>query len=165
VANEVRIEADPKSLRLLVSALKREADGKGLVRDLVRNLRAVAEPAAAAARASVLSMESHHGSTPGLRASVARATRVSVRTTGKRAGVAIRAKKLTGTRGFRNAPKRLNARGGWRHPVYGRDVWVDQMGQPGWFDDTISKFKPAAREAARRALAEVANRVDRRTRG
>ena len=110
-------------------------------------------------------MESHHGSTPGLRASVARATRVSVRTTGRRAGVAIRASKLGMPRGFRNAPKRLNAKGGWRHPVYGRDVWVSQLGKPGWFDDTIAKFKPAAREAAKRALAEMAKRISNQTRG
>jgi hypothetical protein len=160
-----KIEVDTKTLRLLVSALKRESDGKELVKDLVRNLRTVAEPAAAAAKASILSMESHHESMPGLRASIARATKVSVRTTGKRAGVAIRTSKLGMPRGFRNAPKRLNSKKGWRHPVFGQDRWVSQVGKPGWFDDTIAAFKPAAHEAAKRALVEMANRIDRRTRG
>lgn len=163
--DEVRIEVDPKSLRLLVRALRKEADGKELVRDFKRNLVAVAEPAAAAAKASILSMESHHDSQPGLRAAIARATKVSIRTTGKRAGVAIRASKLGMPRGFRNAPKRLNAKGGWRHPVYGRDVWVSQLGKPGWFDDTIATFKPEAVVAAKRAMVEIAKRISRSTRG
>jgi hypothetical protein len=165
MADELRIEVDPKSLRLLVRALRKEADGKELVRDLKRNLVAVAEPAAAAARASILSMESHHDDEPGLRAAIARRTRVSIRTTGRRAGVAIRSSKLGMPRGFRNAPKRLNARGGWRHPVFGHDRWVSQMGKPGWFDDTIAKFKPAAREAAHRAMVDIAKRISRQTRG
>lgn len=165
MAQDVTIEVDAKSLRLLVAALKKESDGKALVRDLVKNLRAVAEPAAAAAKAAILSMESHHGDMPGLRTAIARKTRVSARTTGRRAGVAIRASKLGMPRGFRNAPKRLNAKGGWDHPVYGHEPKVHQLGKPGWFDDTISAFKPAAHEGAKRALVEMANRVDRRTRG
>lgn len=160
------MEVDRASLRLLVAALRDEADGKELKRDLVRGLRAVAEPALLAARAAILAMPSMSVREPGLRATVAKQTKISVTTTGKRAGVRIRALKTGMPRGFRNAPKRLNAKGGWRHPVYGnREVWKTQMGQPGWFDDTIPRFKPAAVKAAALAMEAVAQRISLRTRG
>jgi hypothetical protein len=162
----VRVEVDSASLRLLVVALGKEADGKALVRDLVKELRAVAEPARDAARASVLGMESTSAVLPGLRAAVARNTRVTVRTTGSRAGVGVRASKSGMPRGFRNAPRRLNAYKGWRHPVFGdRSVWVVQRGRPGWFDDSIEPFKPAAAKGAAAALDSSARRISRRTRG
>lgn len=160
------VEVDRRSLVLLVAALRKEADGKELRRDLVRNLRAVATPALQAARAAILAMPSMSTREPGLRASVAKQTKISVTTTGRRAGIRIRALKTGMPRGFRNAPKRLNSRKGWRHPVFGnREVWRSQMGQPGWFDDTIPPFKPAAVAAAAAAMDAVARRVSQRTRG
>ena len=161
------VEVRKTDLQLLVRALRAEADGKALRRDLVRGLKAAVEPAAAAARASILGMGvrglSH--AEPGLRSSVARATKVSVRTSGKRAGVRVLVKKHSMPRGFFNAPKRLNSRKGWRHPVFGSDRWVLQRGKPGWFDDTLEKAKPAATAAAAAALETVAKRISAKTKG
>ncbi len=160
-----RVEVDEKDLRLLVSALRNEADGKELSRDLVRELTRVAEPALRAAQGELMSMGSTSNVLPGLRSTVARRTKIKVRLGGRRPGVAILSDKIGMPRGFNNAPKRLNSARGWRHMVFGQDRWVTQRGKPGWFDTTISRFKPAAERAARKALDDVARRIDRRTKG
>lgn len=160
-----RVEVDQRSLRKLVIALRRESDGRELARDLTKQLYDVAVPARDAARAAIMSMSSK-GQTVGrpLRATVAARTLISVHLGGRRPGVAIRAHKSGMPRGFINAPKRLNSRRGWRRQVYG-GPWVSQMGKPGWFDDTMRKFQPAARRAAQRVQDEMAERVARRAKG
>lgn len=161
-----RVEVDEKSLARLVATLRAESDGKALTRDLVSELRKVAEPALLAARASLMSMASGSSVEPGLRSTVAAHTRIRVRLVGKRPGVSIRADKTGMPRGFDNAPKRLNSPKGWRHMVFGDpDVWVTQRGKPGWFDDTISRHRPAAVRAAQKALDDMARRIDAKTRG
>lgn len=163
-----RIEVDEKSLARLVVALNREADGKELTRDLVENLKAIAEPIAMEARAAIMAMDSSSEVTrgPGLRSTVASRVVVRVRLTSKRhPGVAIRALKIGMPRGFIEAPKRLNSKRGWRHPIFGTDKWWHQMGQPGWFDDTMARHRTAARRAAKRAMDNIAKRIDQRTRG
>ncbi len=167
MATEQQVEVDAQSLKRVVSALKKEADGKELARDFVRELRAVAEPALLAVRASILSMPaygatSHSEDERNLRAAVAARTKVSVRTTGRRPGVSIKASKTGMPRGFRNAPKRLSA-ANWRHPVFGMDRWVAQVGKPGWFDDTLRPFREPAKEAASAALHQAARRIEERS--
>lgn len=160
-----RIEVDEKQIVRLVAALDAEADGKALGRDLVQELEHVVEPAVMAAQASIMSMSSSTELTPGLRSTVASHTHARVRLTGEHPSVGVAVDKTGMPRDFTNAPKRLNSRKGWRHRVFGRDVWVTQRGKPGWFDDTIEKFKPAAERAAAKALDKVAERIDRRTKG
>jgi hypothetical protein len=161
------VEVNERDLTRLVSALNQEADGKALRRDLATGLRAAVEPAAALARGAILSMGSRGLSraTPPLRTAVAAAVKVEVRLSAKRASVAVVVRKHTMPRGFRNAPKRLNAAKGWRHPVFGSDQWVHQLGAPGWFDESMRAAEPAAKEAAKEALDEVARRIDMKTRG
>lgn len=160
------VEVDERSLARLVTAMRAQSDGKELVRDLVRELRAVAEPAMRAAQASIMSMGSGSTLLPSLRTTVAQHTKIRVRSGGKRPGVSIKADKNGMPRGFHNAPKRLNAAKGWRHMVFGNEgEWVTQRGKPGWFDDTISTFKPAARRAAQQVMQDMARRIDARTKG
>lgn len=161
-----RIEVDETSLTRVVEALRAESDGSGLNRDFVRELREAVEPAAAAARSAILSMgvSGLHHSDPGLRTSIAERVKVDVHL-GNHPSVAIRVSKTGMPRGFSNAPKRTNARKGWRHQVFGQDVWVSQRGKPGWFDDTIPKFQPAAERRAARALEKVAERISVKTKG
>lgn len=159
-------EVDQGDLRRLVRALNKESDGAELRRDLVSGLKAAAEPAAQAARGSILSMTANGlvQKEPGLRASVAAAVKVQVRTGGKQAGVFVVATKTRMPRGFRNAPKRLNARN-WRHPVFTPERWVTQTGKPGWFDNAMDSAVPAAQRAASDALDNVAERIDKSTKG
>ncbi len=164
-----RVEVDEKSLAALVTALRAESDGRELMRDLTVKFAAIGEKAAAEARAMILSMPSPMAVTrgPGLRISIANkvVVRVRINAQSKRPGVVIRALKTGMPRGFINAPKRTNARRGWRHKVFGRDVWEHQMGMPGWFDDTMARHRPAMRRAAQRAMNNIARRIDARTRG
>lgn len=164
---DVEVRVDRRSLARLVAALSAEADGRELRRDLRRGLRAAAEPAAALARGSILAMGvgGLDRAVPPLRTAIAAATKVQVHTGLKSAGVAVRVGKTTMPRGFRNAPKRLNARKGWRHPVFGTDRWVTQRGKPGWFDLSMKTARPTARAAVGKAMDDVARRIDRRTRG
>ena len=160
------MEVDEKSLRLLVAALRAESDGKELGRSLARELKAVAEPALQAARGALMSMPSGSHEAPGLRSTVAARTTIRVRLSGKHPGVSIRSSKSGMPRQFNNAPKRLNAAKGWRHTVFGDDSkWVTQLGMPGWFDDTIPRFKPAAQRAAKKVMDDMARRIDLKTRG
>ncbi|SCL43262.1 hypothetical protein GA0074692_6794 [Micromonospora pallida] len=99
-----------------------------------------------------------------LRQAVAAGVESMVRLDGRRAGARIRARKTPDVRGFASAPKRLNARRGWRHPVGGNyDVWVTQVGRPGWFDDTLRPLRPRLRAAAARVLDDRARRISRRS--
>src|SRR5947209_4575786 len=129
----VELRVHDEDLKALARRLRQLEDGKQLRKDLVRGLREAVKPAVDAAKASIRSMPTsgrrHAG--PGLRAGVARAVTVQVRTSGRSAGVRVRARKTPGLRGFANAPKRLNRQAGWRHPVMGdREAWVSQRGKP-----------------------------------
>lgn len=160
-----RVEVDEKQLARLVAALNAESDGEALGHDLVHELTAVVEPAVAAAKASIMAMASGSDITPQLRSAVASEVKPRIRMSGKHPGIAVVAGKDGMPRDFRNAPKRLNSRKGWRRRVFGHDVWVTQVGKPGWFDDSIARFKPAAERAAGQALDAVARRIDSRTKG
>jgi|SRR6185369_209755 len=169
--NRWEVEVDAQTLKRVVTALRKESDGKELARDLRRNLRVVVQPALEAARAAILTMPSQSVRQPSLRASVAKQTKIVVRTTGRHPGISIVSSKKGMPRGFRNAARHLNAKGGWRHPVYQRispagkeiNVWVRQIGKPGWFDGTIRPFKQPAKEAAAAALREAARRIEERS--
>jgi hypothetical protein len=64
--------------------------------------------------------------------------------------------------GKRNLAAYANA-GAWRHPVYGRDVWVRQEwgSAAGWFDATLRAEQEHFAEATRRALGNLAARLGR----
>lgn len=155
------IEADRRSFARVERALRDEADGRELRRDLADNLHSALEPAVGAVRAAVMSMATGglpHAGEP-LRVAVAAGVQVEVQLSGRAAGARIVATKHGMPRGFAQAPKRLNARRGWRHKVYGRDVWVRQVGAPGWFDDTLRRGQERYRTAVRVALDRVARRI------
>jgi hypothetical protein len=122
------------------------------------------QAAVAEVRGAILGMPSGgfaHAGEP-LRAAVAAHIETDVRI-GRRSGSArIRALKRGMPRGFHNAPKRLNARRGWRHPLWGRDQWTQQVGEPGWFDDTLARGRPRYQRVAAHALQQVERRISRR---
>lgn len=163
----IEVSIDQASLHRLQAALDAEMDGSALKRDLTKGLREAGGPAAQAARDDILSMPGglpHPG--PSLRRSVADGVKVSASlAAGDSAGVSIKAAR-GGPRGFTNAPRRLAAPGGWRHPVYGnRENWVDQIGRPDWFarpirrhaDDFKAKCLDALQEMARRLAERIGN--------
>jgi hypothetical protein len=157
-----RVEVNQQDLRKLVRALNKEADGKELRRDLVSELKRVVEPFAQQARGSILSMSSQGLSSPPLRSAIAAAVKVEAKLSGRHAGVSVIAGKQGMPRGFRNAPKLTNRRK-WRRQVFGTDVWKDQVGQPGWFDDTLKRADAAAEVAAKKVMDASRQRIEDRT--
>jgi hypothetical protein len=154
----LQIEPDEQSWHRAARALDGEADGREFNRDLAVSLAEALRPAVAELRGAVLGMSSgglpHTGES--LRGAVAGHIEVEMR----RAGAVIRATKRGMPRGFINAPKRLNARRGWRRQVYG-GVWVRQLGKPGWFDDTVARGHERYRAAAQAALQRRIERIAR----
>lgn len=168
MAGPVEISVDTTDFVRLGRAMRAEADGKALRRDMIRNVRVAVRPAQAEAKAAVLALPSSGGPREGapLRQAVARNVRTTVRLSGRSAGASIKVSKRGMPRGFKNAPRRLNRREGWRHPVYGRSSapWVSQsIAPPGWFDLTLMKGRDRYRYAVELAALQMARRIASRT--
>jgi hypothetical protein len=160
MAELIALLANVDSFKELAAALGREADGKKLQAQLSKNLRKAIEPAKTEAAASLMSMQAlDRAHEEPLRVAVVAGLGVATRLSGRTTGVRVRSKKVA-VRGFRNAPKRLNNAKGWRHPVYGdRNVWVQQIGKPDWFDGPMKINKPRYRVAVLAAMQESADRI------
>lgn len=160
----IKMSVDTEALKTLGKALGQEADGKKLRRDLAKNMRQALAPAVAEAKAGIMSMSSGglpHTGAP-LRSAIARQVKAEARLTGRSTGARVKVKKRSMPRGFLNAPKRTNSHKGWRRQVYGRGVWVEQRGKPGWFDDPMKRSAPQARKAVLAAMNESARRIVRK---
>jgi len=186
---------DKKDLTQLIAALKLEADGPGLTRDLRIALKAAAEPAAAAARASILEAQfpglppgkrpRKREQDPGLRASIAAGIRVEAALGAKSSRVNIAAHSRQMPRGFRKGVYLTNAlKGFWRHPVFSpihpgfrkdprfianakttKETWVSQEGSPRWFSRPILAEREGVIRAVGECLDAVARRISERTKG
>lgn len=154
------------SLAALGKAMRAEADGKQLRKDLAKELKTIIAPIVGDAKGAATGMQTgglEHDGEP-LRSAIARRIVGEVRFSGRATGIRIRAKRKGMPRGFEHAPKRTNARGGWRHPVWGnKEVWVTQVGTPDWFDDVMKDQRPEARAKCLAAMEETARRIKART--
>jgi hypothetical protein len=151
---DVRITG-ANQLHDLGKRLKAEGEaGKGLRKELLKEIRAEAKPMAAAAKAEILAMPTHGSKHTGLRSKIAGKVRVRTRLSGRMVGVKIAVGQVDGT----YLPRRIN-KGSWRHPVHGTDVWVEQEGHKGWFDDTLRKKARDAQRGIQRAMERVADRI------
>jgi hypothetical protein len=156
----ISVQPDAASFRRCEWALREESTGDEWSADTAAGLHAALEPGVSAVQGAVMGMSSgglQHAGEP-LRATVAQA----VESDTTKSGARIKVKKTYGLRGFINAPKRLNQRRGWKHEVYGSRTTVTQMGQPGWFDDTLGRLHPSLRAAAEKALERRARRISRK---
>lgn len=160
----IELGATDEEFKRFARELRRHADGKELRKELALRVRKALDPARDKARSDIMGMRSLGTRVgPPLRASVARATITEVRVEGALAGGRLKAKDRPMPRGFRNAPKRLNSRRGWRHPVFGRKaVWVAQRGQQGWFTDAVKQGEAAYRKAVKAAMDDLAARIRNR---
>jgi len=159
----IEYRVDASDLQRLTRALRSHEDGKALRRGLTKEIRGALAPAVAEAKSAILGMSSSGLSEGGsLRTAIARQIKAEARLSGRSAGARVKAKKRGMPRGFANAPKRTNRAAGWRHPVYGRDAWVQQLGKPGWFDDSMQGNRAAYRAAVIQAMGNVARQITRR---
>lgn len=72
----------------------------------------------------------------GLRATIARSIQTKISYSGVRVGVRIRTDGTKLPADQRNLPRALDLPK-FRHPVFGRDVWVEQTGKARWWQDVI----------------------------
>jgi hypothetical protein len=95
----------------------------------------------------------------GLRATIARAIRAEVKTGGSSASVRIRVQRRHLPPDQRKLPVYLNT-GRWRHPVFGnRRAWVAQTAPPAWWDDTMRREGPPARDRAVDAVFDTLKKL------
>jgi len=136
-----------------ISGELRRMDDREVTKRFRKELRAAAAPLVPRVRSSIRSIPSGRGYTPdGLRGSLARATRLEVKTTGKQAGVAIRVDGRKMPSHMRSLPSMVEGKKRWRHPVYGnRENWVTQTPHP-YFYSVLRTAGPASRRAVSRVL-------------
>lgn len=158
---------DQRDMQIVAKALRAELDGKQLRKDLIREMKGAAEPARDEARAAVLAIPTSGGPRTGepLRQAIAERTTTEVRLSGRSTGVRVRVKGRGMPRGFRFAGRMLNRPRGWRHRVFGRDVWVSQTASsPRWFDGTMRRHRDEMKTAVREPLEAMARRIADRVR-
>lgn len=151
-----------QGLAALVRAIRAEADGKELRKELAKNMREALKPAAVEAKNAIMAMPTSGimPTAPALRTSIARKIRPEVKLGGRWSGARVKAFKTKNVRGFPNAPKRTNRAGGWRHPVWGdREKWVQQEGKIDWFDDAFKGREGRYKEAVEQAMEDMARRI------
>lgn len=162
--DHVVIEPDEASFRRCIRALNEEANGTAWQTDAAEEMEEALRPGVAAVKAALFSTM-HTTGLPhggeGLRQAVSSRVKPVVAFRGRRPGAMIRVDKTGLPRGFANAPRRLNDKN-WRHPTPSGDVWVTQIGAPGWFDDTLERLRPRLSAAASKALERRARRISRR---
>lgn len=159
----IELTVDQSKLVKLSRLMKAESNKAVLRAELISALKAIAEPGVAAVKEKLNSIPNKGvPDKPALGSYLASRTKVSVRMTGQRAGVYIRIGFTPNIRGFKLAARRLN-RTSWRHKVYGKDVWVEQMSPiPGYFEDTLMRYKDEYRAAVIAACNRLALRLGER---
>lgn len=148
-------------LRRLSRDLRKEADGKALRRQFVKDVRAEVRPLQNAVKAAYQAAPSESARRPGqpsLRRSLAKATTTEVRLSGRRAGVTLRVSGKKMPEGQRRLPKLWEGESEWRHPVHGNtEVWVSQPARP-----TFDRIVPPAAHRVRRRIEKIATDLARR---
>jgi hypothetical protein len=93
-----------------------------------------------------------------LRATIAAAIRISVRTTGN-PGARVWIDRAALPPDLRNMPKVMNT-GRIRHPVFGnRRRWATQTTTPMWWETTIRRHRPRMEREVERVLDDVRRRL------
>jgi hypothetical protein len=119
-----------------------------------RELRDAADSLADKTRKAVLEIPVHGGKHTGLRGRVGKG--VGVKLTG--AGVSISSSMDRASE--RNIPAYLDARDGWRHPVFGnRHAWVRQTTGGAWFTDVLEHGQPEVEEKLTGVFEKAAHEI------
>jgi hypothetical protein len=126
-----------------------------------RNITTAVKPMQAAVGQNILAIPTHGTKHTGLRAAMARATKISIRTTGRTIGVRLEVKASAMPAGKESLPALMDNRRRWRHPVYGPSTsptWVTQEAHP-YFERAVRPRIAGVREAALRAVTETARSI------
>lgn len=159
----IELTVDQSKLVALSKLMKAESNKAILRSELISAFKSIVEPGVAQVREKLNGIPNRGvPDKPALGSYLASRAKVSVRLSGSRAGVYVRIGFTPNIRGFKLAARRLN-RTSWRHKVYGKDVWVEQMSPiPGYFEDTLMKYKEEYRAAVIAACNRLALRLGER---
>ncbi|MGP4048783.1 hypothetical protein [Streptomyces sp. 2A115] len=147
----------------------RAAGGENIRQSMQRRIRRAAEPLKADLQSTMLALDIRSqgrstregGSSPNdrpLRATIAAAIRISVRTGGN-PGATVWIDKARMPPDYKNIPALLNS-GRLRHPVFGnRRRWVNQYATPPWWDTTVRRHRPRMDAEVNRVLDDVRRRL------
>lgn len=161
---------DKGDLKAFARAIRKEANGPALRREMAKAMRTELRPVVAEVKAAYRAAPSHgHASAtrarqagPALRWLLARATRQEVRLVGKQAGIRVRVDGRKMPSGQRSLPAMYEGTKRWRHPVFGnRGVWVQQR-SPGRFAEITRRHDTRVREALDRIATGVVARIESR---
>lgn len=146
---EIRTSGDLKRL----SRQLRQLNDTELKKRMSRELRAAAKPLVPRVRAAARQIPSQRGyRADGLRGALSRAVKVEVKPTGRQVGVRIRVDGRKMPDHMKSLPQYIEGnKPRWRHPVYGKDVWVQQNPKP-FFYKALTVAGPIAQAAAQRVL-------------
>jgi len=159
------LSVQQQRLKSVGIAMKAEADGKLLRRELIADLRAAVAPGVEKVRGKLRALPaSATGIQPAMGSYLASRVRAQVKFSGRRTGVAVRIGKTPNLRKFSVSSRVLN-RGEWRHKVYGRDVWVTQQSPiKGFFDKTLKADRALYRAGVLMAVKKMERRIAERAR-
>lgn len=151
----VTVKVSSADIAAVGAAVRRLGDGRTVVNEMGREIRAAVPPVRQAVRAHALQFLPHRG---GFNAWVAAATvRASVRRGPRSAGVTLVAGRNAARR--RAALKLLDELGQVRHPTHGHVPWVLQRVPSGWFSDPVvdsaDRFTDAVADAVDTAAQKV----------
>lgn len=152
-----------RQLHALAKTLKTTAEGKRVLRDLRRELRAAAQPMLKSVRAAALGLpsegENARRGRPSLRRTLSRASRIKTSFSKNTAGVLV----VTGPRGMADGaeglPPMVEGVIPWRHPNFGRDDWSRQAALP-FFYPAVKPHEPQASAAGRNVLDQITKEIE-----
>jgi hypothetical protein len=155
---------DSRDLKRLTRDLRRLEDGKELVRDLRRSLRAILTPVRDEVKAAYRAAPSRRGSARrrggSLRGQLAKATRVELRPTGRRPVALVRVDGRKMPTGKRSLPQMWEGEKRWRHPMpQDPDLWVQQAPRP-LFDAIVVRHEDRARREVEQTVERLLRRAD-----
>jgi hypothetical protein len=148
------------------------AGGPKVKANFTRRIRRAAEPLKSDMQATIRTLPispeprkagSRGGPSPTsrpLRATVAQAVRLSVRTAGS-PGARVWIDRASLPKDLQDMPGAMNkANGRIRHPVFGnKKRWVNQWTSPLWWDKTVARHMPRIEREVARVVDDVQNRL------
>jgi hypothetical protein len=153
LSRRLRAASGPRVRQNMQRRIRRAGEPlKADLQQTIRNLPINAEPRKAGSRGG------KSPTTRPLRATVADAVRLSVRTSGN-PGARVWVDRSLLPSDLKNMPWVLNsANGRIRHPTFGRKGrggWVNQWTTPLWWDKTVQRHTPQMRAEVERVLGDV----------
>jgi hypothetical protein len=118
-----------------------------------KELKAAAKPLVAAAKANAKNIQVKTPDQRALRRKVAAGVAVQV-STGRTARIRIVTKMTEPSMAV--IPRGLESSKGWRHPVFGHDIWVTQKPEQHWFMTAMQEGKSETMERIRKVIEEAA---------